>query len=91
MADSTIAYEAFGNPEHTYYGANSEASVPTFYTGAYQVRQAGVGSVSGRGKGSSVLACMANPPAAMAAADAKAIDSVTYTQNDKYRFFPATT
>jgi len=65
---SSIEYDAFGNPMHLYYGANSEAEVPAFYTGGYQIRQFGAGDASTLRRGANVLSALANPPANMVTA-----------------------
>jgi hypothetical protein len=104
MTVSSIEYDSFENPMHTYYGANSEAAVPAFYTGGYQIRQFGVGGASTLGQPPLILDAL--DPAQetncnmAAAADnvylggsevVTANNGVDYpvTTNDKNRYFPA--
>jgi hypothetical protein len=90
MTNSPITYQGFEDPEHTYYGAGTSQNVPTFYTGAYQVRQFGVGGASATGAPVTLTAALANPPAAMATAEALALKAVVTTANDVVRYYPNT-
>lgn len=88
MTNSPIGYQGFEDPSHTYFGAGTTEDVPTFYTGAYQVRQFGVGGVSGLPV--TVTSALANPPAAMVTAEGKALTTQCVTANDVVRYFPNT-
>lgn len=98
MTDSTIPYLGFENPEHTYYGANSEGVLPAFYTGGYQIRQYGVGGADTLGQPPSILNAL-DPNQTTIDNMVTAYNNATgylaggaspVTQTDKDRYSPAT-
>lgn len=79
-------YQGFEDPEEQYYG--TDPTLPVTYTGAWQVRQFGVGGVSTFGTAPSVVDGLANPPTAMTTAADAVLTKQCVTQNDAYRYYP---
>lgn len=87
--DTDEAYTGYEDPEQVY---DVLANLPVTYTGAWQVRQFGVGDASGLRPGASVITALANPPTGMIDAnnnDYLAGGDYPVTLNDKNRYFPA--
>jgi hypothetical protein len=70
---------------------DTTTAFPAYYAAGAQIRQFGVGAVSTIGAAPSVLPALANPPEAMTAAAALAINKTTVTEQDLGRYFPSAT
>lgn len=82
-------YQGFENPEEQFYG--TDPTLPVLFTGAYQVRQFGVGGATTQGAPITILSALANPPAAMVTAAEAAITDTVTTSNDLARYYPSST
>jgi len=84
MTGSPMGYQGFENPENLYYGTSP--TLPVVYTGAWQVRQFGVGDARGIGHAHTITHSLASAPAAMKTAESssltKAVTLYAVTQND---------
>jgi hypothetical protein len=88
MTGSPMGYTGFEDPENLYYGTSP--TLPVLFTGAWQVRQFGVGAANTLGQPHSIASALANPPEAMttaatsSATNAKDLYVVTPNDLDYY-------
>jgi hypothetical protein len=83
-------YTGFENPDELYYGYSP--TLPTVYTGSYQIRQFGAGDARCSGHFHTITHSLANAPAAMTTAESDSLIHAAalfaVTQNDLDYYHP---